>query len=263
MEKKTSIWRKIFVLPAVPTLVIMAVAAALLVLTFRMGWYDARGAVFYMFSTYALILACTGYARLMERWPILKKIFTLPLIPSLIIIIIGAVLIIYVLSEDISGPLAYVANLVSSYALVLAITTYIRMFRELGQTDRKVSISGRRGDVAVKSKFLSGLISGVLAPFFDVVLVSFRYSMRKTAEGVAKQKAGTIVLAILSVIGILVMAAAGPLFFLIGITCIFWWTAHMIRGYVLCAIGLVLIVLSSQITLKMIEKQKAALAQGF
>ena len=59
------------------------------------------------------------------------------------------------------------------------------------------------------------------------------------------------------------MVVLGPLSFFVGITCIFWWTALVIRGIVLCAIGLILIILSNQIILHMSEAQRWELAQGF
>ncbi len=263
MREKRSIWRKIFVLPAIPTIVIMVIAGVLNVLAFKWELYDARGAAIYIFATYALILGCTGYARLMERWPILKTIFTLPLIPSLLIIIVGAALIIYVFTAGNFGPIAYVAYLLSAYATILAITSYIRMVKELGGSDDQILIGGYKKQYAVKSKALNGLLSGMLLPFFKVVAVSFAYTMMKTAKGVFTGKIGSILLAILSVIFMLAMVVLGPLFFFVGITCIFWWTAHVIRGIVLCAIGLILIILSNQIILHMSEAQRQELAQGF
>ena len=64
MREKRSIWSKIFVLPAIPTIVIMVIAGVLNALAFKWELYDARGAAIYIFATYALILGCTGYARL-------------------------------------------------------------------------------------------------------------------------------------------------------------------------------------------------------
>ena len=72
---KKNIWRRIFVLPLLPTLLVMAAAAGLMVLAFQWRLFDLRGAAIYMFATYALIVACTLYARLMDRFPILKRIF--------------------------------------------------------------------------------------------------------------------------------------------------------------------------------------------
>ncbi len=262
MEKKRSFWSRAFVLPAVPTILIMILAAALLVFAFHKGWYDMRGAGIYIFSTYALILACTGYARLMERWPVLKKIFTLPLLPSLVIIIIGAALLIYMFTMDDFGWIAWIGYPLSAYAFVLAITSFIRMLRQLSTSDYEVRVGGNNKQLAVRSKAVSGFLSGMLIPFFQVVTVSFGYVMMKTAKGIKTGSAGSILLAILTVIATLAMLVLGPLFFLIGIACIFWWSSHIVRGIVLCAIGLILILLVSRILLRMMEKQKAELARG-
>ncbi len=263
MKNTKSIWSRIFVLPAIPTLVIMAAAAALLVLAFRMSWFDMRGAAIYMFSTYALILACTGYARLMERLPILKKIFTLPLIPSLVIIIIGAALLVYMFTIDDFPKIVYAAYPLSAYGFVLAVTSYIRMIRQLGSGDYEVRLGGYKKQFAVRSRAVSGFLAGMLVPFFQVVTVSFGYVMMKTVRGAAAGSVGSVLLAILTVIAILAMVVMGPLFFLMGVICIFWWSAHIARGIVLCAVGLVLIVLVSRILMRMMEKQKAALARAF
>ena len=64
MREKRSTLSRIFVLPAIPTMIIMVVAGALTILAFKRGLYDVRGAAIYIFATYALILAITGYARL-------------------------------------------------------------------------------------------------------------------------------------------------------------------------------------------------------
>ena len=263
MKEKPSVWKRIFVLPPVPTLVIMVLAAALLVFALRRGYNDIRGAGIYMFSTYALILACTGYARLMERWPILKKIFTLPLIPSLLIIIIGAAMIIYVFSAQDFGPFKYVAYLVSAYAVVLAVTTYVRMFREFSHSEYAVSVDGPgRRSYAVKSRALNGFLSELLVPFLEVAGVSFRYSMSRILRGAAEGNVGRIVLAMLTVIALIAMMVLGPLFFLIGLACVFWWTGQLVRGIVLCALGLVFIVLSSKLAMLMAQRQKEALTSG-
>ncbi len=259
---KRNIWRRIFVLPLVPTLLVTAAAAVLMVLAFQWRLFDLRGAAIYMFATYALIIVCTGYARLMERWPILKRIFTLPLLPSLLIIISGAALLIYVFSQQSFGIVAWFAYPLSAYALILAITNYIRMMRELSDSEYEVRIgSGKQG--AVKSKALSGLFSTLLMPFFQVVIVSFGYVMAKTVKGALTGKTGGILLAILSVIVMLLMVVLGPLFFWVGVACILWWSGQVVRGIALCAVGLILIVLSAHLIQRMSAKQKEAIRRDF
>ena len=255
---KKNIWRRIFVLPLVPTLLVMAAAAALMVLAFQWRLFDLRGAAIYMFATYALIVACTGYARLMERWPILKEIFTLPLLPSLLIVIAGAALLIYVFSQQSFGIIACFAYPLSAYALILAITNYIRMMRELSDSEHEVRIGyGRQS--TVKSKALSGLFSTLLLPFFQVIAISFGYVMEKTVRGTLNGKIGGILLALLSVIVMLFMVVLGPLFFWVGVACILWWSGQVVRGIALCASGLVFIVLSAHLIQRMSQWQKEAI----
>lgn len=261
MEKKKSVWQKIFVLPLVPTLIIIVIAAALLIFALRSGYKGIRGAVIYIFSTYALILACTGYARLMERWPILKKIFTLPLIPSLLVIIVGAAMVIYVFAAQDFGPFKYLAYLVSAYAVVLTVTTYVRMLREFSRPGYSVSIggTGSRG-YTVKSRSVNGFLAELVMPFLEVVSVSFRYVMYKTAHSIANWKVGGIILTILAVFLLVAMMVLGPLFFLVGVACIYWWTGQLVRGIILCALGLIFIVLSSKLALMITQKQKEEMA---
>ncbi|MCR5088614.1 MAG: hypothetical protein K6C08_03760 [Oscillospiraceae bacterium] len=260
---KKSIWRKVFVLPYILTLIIMAAAAVLMALAFRWGLFDMRGAAIYMFATYALIVACTAYARLMDRWPILKKIFTLPLLPSLLIIIAGAALLIYAFALNLNDTLvAYIAYPLSSYAVVLAITNYIRMIRQLSTSQYEIRI-GSRKQYAIRNRALNGFFAGLLIPFLQVVVISFGYVIGKTAKGAATGKAGGIILAILSVVVMLLMVVLGPLFFWIGVACILWWTGQIVRGIVLCALGLIFIVLSAHILQLMMERQKEALRRDF
>ncbi len=59
----------------------------------------------------------------MERFKsILKKIFFLPLLPTILISIPSFVFVIYVLSAEINGLLAYIAYIVSAYALIVCTT---------------------------------------------------------------------------------------------------------------------------------------------
>ena len=255
---KKNIWRRAFVLPLLPTLLVMAAAAILMVLAFQWRLFDLRGAAIYMFATYALIVACTGYARLTDRFPILKQVFTLPLLPSLLIIIAGAALLIYVFSQQSFGIIACFAYPLSAYALILAITNYIRMMRELSSSEHEVRI-GYGSQSTVKSKALSGLFSSLLLPFFQVVIISFGYVMTKTVKGAFIGKMGGIILAILSVIVMLLMVVLGPLFFWVGVACVLWWSGQVVRGIALCAAGLVFIVLSAHLIQRMSQRQKEAI----
>ena len=59
----------------------------------------------------------------MERLKrILKKIFCLPPLPTVLLAIPAFALVIYVLIEGINGPLAYLAYTVSAYALIIVLT---------------------------------------------------------------------------------------------------------------------------------------------
>ena len=260
---KKNIWRRIFVLPLIPTLFVMAAAAVLMVLAFQWRLFDLRGAAIYMFVTYALIVACTGYARLMERFPILKRIFILPLLPSLLIIIAGAALLIYVFSQQSFGIIAMFAYPLSAYALILAITNYIRMMRELSGTDHQILIGGYKSQYRVRSRALNGLLASILIPFFQVVVISFSYVMTQSIKGAVTGKAGRIILAVFSVIAMLLLVVLGPLFFWVGVACILWWSGQAVRGISLCAVGLVLIVLSAHIIRRMSERQKEEILRDF
>ena len=260
---KKNIWRRIFVLPLIPTLFVMAAAAVLMVLAFQWRLFDLRGAAIYMFVTYALIVACTGYARLMARFPILKRIFILPLLPSLLIIIAGAALLIYVFSQQSFGIIAMFAYPLSAYALILAITNYIRMMRELSGTDHQILIGGYKSQYRVRSRALNGLLASILIPFFQVVVISFSYVMTQSIKGAVTGKAGRIILAVFSVIAMLLLVVLGPLFFWVGVACILWWSGQAVRGIALCAVGLVLIVLSAHIIRRMSERQKEEILRDF
>lgn len=259
---KKNIWRKLFVLPPIPTVIVTVAAAVLMLLVFHWKLFDRRGAAIYLFATYALITACTGYARLMEHRPILKKVFTLPLLPSLLIIIAGAALLTYVFTQKISSFLAFIAYFLSAYAFILAITNYIRMMKQLSASPYEVHF-GRDGQGRIKNKALSGLLSGFMISFFQVIAVSFSYSMAKAIKGTLSGKIGGILIAVLSVIGMLVMVFLGPLFFWGGVACLLFWSDQLIRGIALCASGLSCIVLSSHIIMRMTQRQRTEMKEEF
>ena len=261
MKKSSLSWKSVFSLPFVPSLIIVLLAAAVQIYHFSKEIYSGWSYLLSdVFATYALVLVCTGYARLIKRDSRWAKPFTLPMLPTMLIIIAGAALLIYVFTAGNFGPIAYVAYLLSAYALVLAIVGYIRLFREMSQSRRQVSIEGRRRSIAVKSRFLNGLLSTFLAPFVEAVFTYFSYTMVKTAKGVQQGSIGTILLALLSVVGIMLLSVAGPLFFLVGVCCVYIWM-RPVRGIVLCAIGLVLMVLVSQLTLYIMRKQREEMAE--
>ena len=197
---KKTIWRRIFVLPLIPTLFVMAAAAVLMVLAFQWRLFDLRGAAIYMFATYALILA---------------------------------------------------------------ITNYIRMMRELSGTDHQILIGGYKSQYRVRSRALNGLLASILIPFFQVVVISFSYVMTQSIKGAVTGKAGRIILAVFSVIAMLLLVVLGPLFFWVGVACILWWSGQAVRGIALCAVGLVLIVLSAHIIRRMSERQKEEILRDF
>ena len=243
-----------------PSLIIVLLAVVIQGYHFARGLYSGWPfALASIFATYALVLVCTGYARLVNTDSKWAAPFTLPVLPTMLIIIAGAALLIYVFTAENFGPIAYVAYLLSAYALVLAIVGYIRLFREMSKSQRQVSIGGHGKRIAIRSKFLNGLLSTFLAPFVEAVFTYFSYTMIKTAKGVQRGSIMTILLAMLSIIGILILSIAGPLFFLVGILCIYIWM-RPVRGIVLCAIGLVLMVLASQIKLSIMQKQKEEIA---
>ena len=59
--------RKLFVLPAIPTLLVTLMAAALLIYEFRADDFSWLRYVAYTFSAYAFILLCTSYGRLVKK----------------------------------------------------------------------------------------------------------------------------------------------------------------------------------------------------
>ena len=70
----------------------------------------------------------------MERLKqILKKIFCLPLLPTVLLAIPAFALVIYVLIERIDGPLAYLAYTVSAYALIIVLTGTLPIVRKVRQ----------------------------------------------------------------------------------------------------------------------------------
>ena len=64
MQNNRLIWRKLFELPALPTLMIAAAAAVLLTCTLRTDAHNALDYFSYLFSTYALIVGVSGLTRL-------------------------------------------------------------------------------------------------------------------------------------------------------------------------------------------------------
>lgn len=244
--------RKLFALPAIPTLLITLMAAALLIYEFRVDDFGWLRYVAYTFSAYAFIFLCTSYARLVKKDRRWAAAFTLPLIPTLILIVLGTVLLIYVYTAENFGPIAYVAYLLSTYALILGITSYVRLARVMGQaepsTDEPLYLQ------------IKAVLSALILPFFHSIAVCTAYVFVKTFKEVRQGSVLTVLSGMLSLIGVVALSVVGPLFFFAGILCIHIWSRR-VRGLILCALGLVLMILSNHLTIRIMEKQKVEMEQ--
>ena len=60
-------------------------------------------------------------------------VFSLPPLPTVLIVLTAVALLVYVLSTGTEGPLAYVAYLLSTYALIVGLSGLCRLFPWLGQ----------------------------------------------------------------------------------------------------------------------------------
>ena len=71
----------------------------------------------------------------------------------------------------------------------------------------------------------------------------------------------TILSGLVSMVLILALHILGPLFFVVGILCIHIW-GRKVRGIVLCAVGLVLMILTNHLAIWIMEKQKEEIKQS-
>ncbi len=74
---------------------------------------------------------------------ILKRIFCLPLVPTVLIAVPAFVLVIYVLIEDIHGPLSYLSYIASAYALVISVIWFIRGGKIIRDKAKQHPLTGR------------------------------------------------------------------------------------------------------------------------
>ncbi len=247
MNKNRWTIRKLFVLPAIPTLLVTLMAAALLIYEFRADDFSWLRYVAYTFSAYAFILLCTSYGLLVKKNQRWAAAFTLPLIPTLIIIALGSALLVYVYAAENYGPISYVAYLLSAYALILGITSYVRLARVMGQAEPS-------SDEPIFLQ-IKAVLSAFILPYFSAIAVCTAYVFVKIFKGFTRGSILTIVSGILAMIGVIALSVVGPLFFLVGILCIHIW-GRRVRGIILCALGLVLMILSNHLTIRIMEKQK-------
>lgn len=159
-------------------------AAALLIYEFQSKEFGWLRYVAYTFSTYALILLCTGYARRVKRDRRRAAAFTLPLIPTLLFIAVGTALLIYVFAAGNYGPLAYVAYLLSAYALILGVTSYVRMAHVMGQaspsTDEPLYLQ------------IKAVLAALILPLLNSIGICVTYVFVKTFKGVRRGSVLTI-----------------------------------------------------------------------
>ena len=102
---------------------------------------------------------------------------------------------------------------------------------------------------------IKAVLSAFILPYFSAIAVCTAYVFVKIFKGFKRGSILTIVSGILAMIGVIALSVAGPLFFLVGILCIHIW-GRRVRGIILCALGLVLMILSNHLTIRIMEKQK-------
>lgn len=74
---------------------------------------------------------------------ILKRIFCLPLVPTVLIAVPAFALVIYVLTEDIQGPLSYLSYIASAYALVISVIWFVRGGKNIRDKAKQHPLTGR------------------------------------------------------------------------------------------------------------------------
>ncbi len=74
---------------------------------------------------------------------ILKRIFCLPLVPTVLIAVPAFALVIYVLTEDIQGPLSYLSYVASAYALVISTIWFVRGGKNIRDKAKQHPLTGR------------------------------------------------------------------------------------------------------------------------
>ncbi len=74
---------------------------------------------------------------------ILKRIFCLPLVPTVLIAVPAFALVIYVLTEDLQGPLSYLSYIASAYALVISVIWFVRGGKTIRDKAKQHPLIGR------------------------------------------------------------------------------------------------------------------------
>ena len=74
---------------------------------------------------------------------ILKRIFCLPPVPTVLIALPAFAWVIYVLTEDIQGPLSYLSYIVSAYALVISVIWFVRGGKIIRDKAKRHPLTGR------------------------------------------------------------------------------------------------------------------------
>lgn len=117
---------------------------------------------------------------------ILKKVFFLPLLPTVLLSVPAYALVIFVLSTGIEGQLAYLSYLASAYALIISLTALPRLREPLAALREKVAnhpLMGRILEHPLGRRFLRDVRFRTEISLWQGLLVNLLYIAIKLVSG--------------------------------------------------------------------------------
>lgn len=128
---------------------------------------------------------------------ILKKLFCLPPVPTLLISIPAYVLVIYALAaEDVNPAVTYVSYFLSAYALMITITGITGLVRFVGQDIHKHPLVRKALGIPVVSRYCKEDLFRAETALYQGLLVNLLYAGVKLFSGILYRSVWFITLAV-------------------------------------------------------------------
>ena len=112
------------------------------------------------------------------------SVFSLPAVPTILIVAAAAVLLVYVFSTSTEGALAYIAYLFSTYALIVGVSGLCRLFPWIGQRFKSSRLMTKLHENERLARYLDDPVYRTQLTLFFSVAVNAVYICIKLVSGI-------------------------------------------------------------------------------
>lgn len=127
---------------------------------------------------------------------IIKRLFCLPPLPTVLIAVPAFLFVIYVLKNDVDGPLSYAAYLSSAYALVILCTGFPGVVRAVKRYIRNHPLTQKLLGIPIAGRFLNDVIFRTAVTLRSGFLINTLYIAMKLFSGIYYRSVWFVALAV-------------------------------------------------------------------